>query len=233
MKPNQDVNGGLDLFGQPTLARAAHELKSPLVLIRQLALELQDGSIDSPGAARLINQIGLTSERALNLATNLTKIARLDEDDGLFRLEPVNPLQVCEDVAVELAPLYRANDRELRVKRVYHAPLAVANRELLHQVLVNFADNALQYSHAALPVEISVEARAKSQVRIGIRDYGPATDRQVYDRFQHARPRSSGLGLMIARQFAEAMNGRTGVTRHRDGATFYIDMYASRQMSLL
>jgi len=49
----------------------------------------------------------------------------------------------------------------------------------------------------------------------------------------HARPQSSGLGLYIAGQFADAMNGRIGVTRHRDGATFYVDLQASKQLSLL
>ena len=43
----------------------------------------------------------------------------------------------------------------------------------------------------------------------------------------HGRPQSSGLGLFVAGQFAQAMQGSVGATRHRDGATFYVDMHAS------
>lgn len=49
----------------------------------------------------------------------------------------------------------------------------------------------------------------------------------------NARPQSSGLGLYIASQFAEAMHGTIGATKHHDGATFYVELHASRQLSLL
>jgi signal transduction histidine kinase len=49
----------------------------------------------------------------------------------------------------------------------------------------------------------------------------------------HARPESSGLGLYISGQFADAMQGTIGAVRHRDGATFYVELPASRQMNLL
>ena len=49
----------------------------------------------------------------------------------------------------------------------------------------------------------------------------------------HARPQSSGLGLYVAGQFAQAMQGKVGATRHRDGATFYVAVLASSQMRLL
>lgn len=222
--------GGFDDVLPETLLTAAHELKSPLVLIRQLALELDAGSVSKNEASRLLRQISLTSERALNLTTNLTKVARLE--DGLFELEPINPVQVCEDVAVELRPLYRETNRTISVRRLYHAPLAVANRDLLRQVLVNFADNALHYSVASQPVEMTVEvSRRGNRVRLGVRDYGPAIEADV--KLRHTRPRSSGLGLLIARRFAETMNGSVGVIRHQDGATFYIDIGVSSQLSLL
>ncbi|MGB2787604.1 MAG: HAMP domain-containing sensor histidine kinase, partial [Candidatus Saccharimonadaceae bacterium] len=200
------------------------------VLIRQLALELDAGQVSKNEASRLLRQISLTSERALNLTTNLTKVARLE--DGLFELEPINPVQACEDVAIELRPLYRETNRTISVRRLYHAPLAVANRDLLRQVLVNFADNALHYSVASQPVEMTVEvSRRGNRVRLGVRDYGPAIEADV--KLRHTRPRSSGLGLLIARRFAETMNGSVGVIRHQDGATFYIDIGVSSQLSLL
>jgi K+-sensing histidine kinase KdpD len=80
-------------------------------------------------------------------------------------------------------------------------------------------------------------------IRIGVRDYGPALSSDMWRKLQkklrtapqaiHARPESSGLGLYIASQFAEAMNGRIGAVRHKDGATFYVELQASSQMSLL
>ena len=48
-----------------------------------------------------------------------------------------------------------------------------------------------------------------------------------------SRPQSSGLGIFIAQNFAEAMGAKIGVIRHRDGNTFYVDLNKSEQLSLL
>lgn len=226
----------------PFLVTASHELKGPLALVRQLALALESDMYDEVEQQRMLRQITLVTERAIRLTADLTRAARLE--DGLFDLEPINPQQICEDVAHELAPLYAAKGRTLAVASRYRSALVVANRDLLRRIILNFGDNALHYALEAAPVELRVGARQNGQtIRIGVRDYGPAipmdiwktvqrrlgTDRQVV----HARPQSSGLGLYIAGQFAEAMQGRIGATRHQDGSTFYVDMRASTQLRLL
>lgn len=223
------------------VAIAAHELKSPLSLLRQLALSLEADDISDSERQHIVGHMRLVSERALRLTTDLTKVERLE--GSLFELEPVNPQQLCEEVVRDLTPLYKAYGREIIVTRRVRPLLAVANRDLLRRVLLNFADNALHYSDEAAPVELHASSLAGGEIiRLGVRDYGPALSidtwralRETATRPQaiNARPGSSGLGLSIARQFAEAMNGTVGAIRHRDGATFYVDMYASRQLSFL
>lgn len=221
---------------------ASHELKSPMALIRQLSLALEMGKLDSSEQTRMLRQITLTSERALRLTTDITKASRLQ--NSLFELEPINPLQLCEDVAHELTPLYKAHGREIRVASLYRPILAVANRDLLMRILLNFGDNALHYADTSQPVELRAGSRQKGDmVRISVRDYGPSVPIDLWKQLAsrlgsdvqtlHSRPQSSGLGLYVAGQFAQAMQGTIGATRHQDGATFYVDMNASTQLSLL
>ena len=109
---------------------------------------------------------------------------------------------------------------------------------------MNFSDNALNYAGSDLAIELQIKALNSGKIiRLGVRDYGPAISsdmwRSLRDKLSktnmpvNARPQSSGLGLYIASQFAEVMNGKIGVIRHRDGATFYVDLQASAQLSLL
>jgi len=231
----------IDAYEVSSLTAAAHELKSPIALMRQLALRLDAGDV-SPQQRRLIQQITLTSERALRLTSDLTRSARLE--DALFELEPINPEQLCRDIATELAPLFEAHGRSLAVSHRAHPLLLVANRDLLRRILTNFSDNALHYSQPGTAVHMQIQAFTKTgTVRVGIRDFGPALSSDMWRALRkklkhapqavHARPQSSGLGLFIASQFAEAMDGTIGATRHRDGATFYVELQASRQLSLL
>jgi K+-sensing histidine kinase KdpD len=217
-------------------------LKAPLALIRQLSLALETGVLSLEEKTRFAQQITLTTERALRLTTNISKATRLE--DSLFELEPINPQQICEEVAHELSPLYRASGREIRVASRHRPLLVVANHDLLRRIILNFADNALHYAQSEAPVELAVRSHGGgAHVRMGVRDYGPEIPSDLWKRLQknigtsaqtlHARPQSSGLGLYIAGQFAGAMHGRIGAIRHQDGATFYVDMGASTQLSLL
>lgn len=229
--------------GLPSLVVAAHELKSPLALVRQLALTLEDGNVSADDQKRMLRQISLTSERALRLTSDLTRSVRLP--DALFTLEPINPQQLCEDIIRELTPLFIAHDRQVKLVSRRRSLLLVANRDLLRRIILNFSDNALNYAEDNASIEIKIDTHNSGKtIRLGVRDYGPALSNDLFKSLRdklinasstpiHARPQSSGLGLYIANQFADAMNGKIGVTRHRDGATFYVDLQASRQLSLL
>jgi signal transduction histidine kinase len=239
---HKQIMGGVLSDGVPSLVAAAHELKSPLALVRQLSLMLESGELTDDEQKRMFRQITLTSEKALRLTSDLTRSVRLE--DAMFALEPINPQQLCEDIVHELTPLFTAHGRQVRLASRKHPLLLVANRDLLRRIILNFSDNALHYSDVDSNVEIQIKALNNGRiVRLGVRDYGPALSGDMWKSLQkklhhapqsvHARPQSSGLGLYIASQFAEAMNGTIGVVRHRDGATFYVDLHASSQMSLL
>lgn len=224
------------------LVAAAHELKAPLALMRQMALRLEEPSLSDAERHRLLRQTVLTSERALRLTSDLTRVSRLD--DALFTLEPLNPEQLCLDVVAELTPLFNAYERQITVRTRKHPLLLVANRDLLRRILLGFGDNALHYSLPGTAVDIQIKAFQRAgTIRIGVRDYGPALSSDMWRQLQkrlrrapqpiHARPQSSGLGLYIAQQFANTMHGRIGAIRHKDGATFYVELQASSQLQLL
>lgn len=241
--PNGDMNerGGEVLPGgmSSSLMAAAHELKSPLVLIRQLAYAAQDDGYSSDERARLLTQLTLIADRGLRLTTDLTRTARLE--DSLFQTEPVNAQQLCERIVKEMAPLYEQYGRSIRLEVSRRTmPVVLAHRELLGSVIYHFADNALHYGDDTGPVRVFLRAKpSHGTLQIHVRDYGPrlllrdwraarATSRSL-----PTRPHASGLGLAIAEQFSQAMGGSLGLMRHRDGATFYIELPLSEQLSLL
>lgn len=230
-------------FLAPSLVAAAHELKAPLALIRQLALTLEEAdSLGVPAGERerLVRRIVLSSERSLRLSDALTKGARLE--DTYFELRPLNLLHVAEDVAHELAPLARESGHELRVPAA-KVPLAIANEDLVRQVAFSLCENALHYSSGARPVTLRLSGAGRGErVRFGVRDDGPKGADGALARLAKTlgkapvafgpRPHSSGLGLYVAQRCAEAMDGTLGLIRHRAGSTFYLELSASRQLDL-
>lgn len=215
---------------------AAHELKAPLAVLRQLALSFDE--MDLRGE-HIRSEMVTVSERAMKQVNDLIKVRRLE--DGMFKMEPVAVRAVCDEVASELSYLFRHNERDLFIKYTNRARLVTANRDLLHSVVYNFLLNAMHYSGKETRAELLVKDY-HDKVKIMIRDYGPALPMDVWREMKRGwiekptsiamRPGSSGLGLFIASRFSRYMNASVGAVRHRDGTSFYVELPISKQASL-
>ena len=102
----------------------------------------------------------------------------------------------------------------------------------VERALVNLIENALKYSPADEPVRVLVAVHGSYGV-VRVIDHGPGiagdeADR-IFEPFHRGRSagsvRGAGLGLAIARGFAEASGGRVWVeSRDGQGATFTLEL---------
>ena len=98
-----------------------------------------------------------------------------------------------------------------------------ADPGLLERVLANLLDNALRHAGDSAPVEVAATAGAES-AKIAIVDHGPGVDAAERERlfapFQRLDDRDTkgvGLGLSVARGFAEAMGGALAADQSTGG----------------
>lgn len=236
-----DQNNTWGSLAMPSVLAAAHELKAPLVLMRQLTYQLEMSGELSPQQKIVQERMRLTSERALRLVENITQTSRLSE--ALFALEPLQVRSVWDEVAGEVNPIARQMDQQLKVRVPKKPMLVVAHRELLPAILVGLCDNALAHNPSGSQVELSAK-QDKQTVVFSVRDRGPRIDAKAFHELESrlgtapqplgSRPNSSGLGLWIAGSFAKAMASHLSVTRHRAGGmTFSLHVPISGQLSLL
>lgn len=217
---------------------AAHELKTPLSLMRQLALSLQLAD-DVVVQDRLCSQMVNVSERALRQINDLAKIARLE--DGLFDMEPVSVRGVCESVFQDVQPLFGYQHKSLHIFYRNRQKLAIAHPDLLYSIIHNLCSNAMHYSDSDTTSTLTVSDFHDS-IKIDIRDYGPALPTKIWHTLNQGQLRhptsismrsgSSGLGLYIATEFASYMHAELGAVRHRDGTSFFVNLPISGQACL-
>ena len=104
-------------------------------------------------------------------------------------------------------------------------------------MLVNLIDNALKYGGRER-VGVRVEAE-NGVVRISVSDTGPgisfADQQRIFEKFFRADPQlrrapgGTGLGLYIARELVERMEGRLRVTSAPgSGSTFVVELPAAK-----
>jgi two-component system sensor histidine kinase KdpD len=107
-------------------------------------------------------------------------------------------------------------------------PLVPLDPLLVEQILINLLDNAVKYTPAKSPVEIS--ARVEDHVvRVTVADrgpgLGPGEEARIFEKFyrgQEGGTRSgAGLGLAIARGIVETHGGRIAAEPRPGGGALF------------
>ena len=204
---------------------ALHELRTPLTSVigqAQLARRFMDR--DPVRAAEAI-------DRTLDQATRLNKLMSALLKETRVAMGALSLEVVTFDLGVGVATAISEHEHE-DIPRIIFAP-AVGVRvqgdpDRIAQILGNLLDNALKYSAAGSPIEVSLEV-VGDQAVLHVRDYGlgvPAAerDRLFAPFFRSTRTRDlpgTGLGLHISKRLAEQHGGRLWLEpQSGDGSVF-------------
>lgn len=199
---------------QDFLATAAHELKTPLALIRaQLELMAPDKGRDS-----LLND----AEHMTRQVQQLLLLAETSEAHN-YSFAAVDVMEVARQAASYLQRMADAAD----VRLVLTGPTDVAepwqaDRSALFTLLKNLLENAIQHAPRGTQVllELSVDA-------LTVRDWGPGVTQEqmahLFTRFwrgAHRRDHGAGLGLTICQEIARAHGWTLTARRAEPGLSF-------------
>jgi two-component system sensor histidine kinase KdpD len=197
-----------------TILRAvSHDLRSPLTAIRVAAESLASPAValDDPGRERQIDTLLAAAGRLERLVANLLDLSRLQAGAAVPRRELV---PVDELIGHALASVAAEDEGRVGVTLPEDVPLAEVDAVQVERALGNLVENALAFSPPGEPVRIEVSA-TDDEVVLRIVDVGPGIPagdlERVFEPFERAgdpERGGAGLGLSIARGFAEANGGR-------------------------
>ncbi|MFI6935814.1 ATP-binding protein [Streptomyces sp. NPDC050287] len=194
------------------LAAVSHDLRTPLAGIKASVTSLRSDDVEwsEEDQAELLAAIEEGADRLDHLVGNLLDMSRLQTGT-------VEPLirEVDLDEVVPLA-LVGLPDPESAVTLDIPEtlPMVAVDKGLLERSVANVVENAVKYSPDGKPVVVSASALA-DRVEVRVVDRGPGVPDEAKDRifapFQRygdaPRGNGVGLGLAVARGFAEAMGG--------------------------
>lgn len=195
---------------QEFLAAAAHELKTPLALIRA-RIELNE---NGPHRALLLQDI----EHMTRQVQQLLHLAEASEAEN-YHFEPVDMMDVAEEAAAYLQRMAQAADVQVELRPGEVRPTWLADRGASFTLLKNLLENAIQ--HAPHGSAVSIEAGVGS---LTVRDRGPGVDDQALSRMfvrfwrgTHRRDKGAGLGLAICLEIARAHGWTLSAERAEPG----------------
>ncbi|MEV7344162.1 sensor histidine kinase KdpD [Streptomyces sp. NPDC093544] len=192
------------------LAAVSHDLRTPLAGIKAAVSSLRSDDVawSEEDQAELLEGIEDGADRLDHLVGNLLDMSRLQTGT-------VAPLirEIDLDEVVPMA-LGGVPEDSVELDIPETLPMVVVDPGLLERVVANLVENAVKYSSEEAPVLVSASTLA-ARVELRVVDRGPGVPDEAKDRifepFQRYgdAPRGAGvgLGLAVARGFAEAMGG--------------------------
>ncbi|MEU7300254.1 sensor histidine kinase KdpD [Streptomyces sp. NPDC007206] len=192
------------------LAAVSHDLRTPLAGIKASVTSLRSDDVEwsDEDRAELLEAIEEGADRLDHLVGNLLDMSRLQTGT-------VTPLirEIDVDEVVPMA-LGGVPEDSVELDVPETLPMVGADPGLLERSVANLVENAVKYSPRGRTVLVSASAMA-DRVEVRVVDRGPGVPDEAKDRifepFQRYgdAPRGAGvgLGLAVARGFAEAMGG--------------------------
>lgn len=213
----------LSMVGQMA-AGVAHEIKNPLASIKGgVEIICSDSTADYERqefreiVGREIKRIDGTVQEFLEFA----------------RPRPSHPEEI------DLSEVVAAGVRQLE-NQAFSAGVTIAqtsssgvivsaDREKIHQVVLNLLLNAIDASTDGGKIDVNVSANSDTTAALTVRDYGQGIDtadtERIFEPFYTSKPKGSGLGLAIVKSIVESHQGTVelGITSG-PGALFRVTL---------
>jgi len=192
---------------------AAHELRTPVAILQTRVEAIAEG----PMRNRLLSDAG----RIAALAEQLLDLQRLDVTGDRFT--SVDLVDICRNVAADMAPLAIAQGYELSLETTLQQLVIQGDAGALQRVVVNIVQNAIEHGNGKGNITIRIDRPAV----IEITDEGPgipATERErIFEPFHRlqAHEHGAGLGLNLVQEIMRRHGGQVVATDNPQGGACF------------
>ncbi len=206
---------------------AAHELKTPLTVIRTHAEFLQE-DMESAKRKEYLSVLIDETDRMAALTGSLLELSRLESGISLH-CEPLELSALTEAVFHRLdLPM---KQKELSVSMKFQEAWVNGDRERLQEAVGNLAANALRYCPNGKAIRVTIVQEKDSVSLIVYNEGSFISDQDLEhlwepfyrgDKSRNRESGGSGLGLAIVRAVVLAHGGRCSVANEESGVSFKI-----------
>ncbi len=209
------------------VARAAHELRSPVTALVVAVGVLADHGLADPRDQRLLDTVVDSTDHLNRLVARLLDLSALERGASPLSIEPI-ALRRAVERALATCPAPPGHTVTIHVPP---GSRVMADELSVEQILTNLLHNAYRYGGDEVRIDAYQDG---GQLYVSVSDNGPGVDpaieRSLFDPFVWGsnRRRGTGLGLAISSRLAVAMGGSLRYERRDgDGSRFVVELPAA------
>lgn len=213
---------------------ASHQLRTPLSAIRwysEMLLSKYVGELNEK-QRQYVKEIYSGNLRMVELVNALLNVSRIDLGTFAVEPEPVNLVEICDSVIMELTP--GINERKQTIERIYSSAPGtyIADPKLIRIVFQNFLSNAVKYTQPEGHVAVEIATKENNlYIRVTDNGYGipKAQHSKIFEKLFRADnvrqkdTEGTGLGMYIVKAIVESSGGKIWFdSEENQGTTFHV-----------
>ncbi len=208
----------LDETKDEFVSMASHQLRTPLTSVKgylSMVLEGDGGELNTT-QRQMLTQSFASSQRMVYLISGLLNLSRLNTGKFVIESGPVDLRDVVAAEIDQLRETAKARELTLTYEPPENFPTLMLDETKIHQVVMNFMDNAIYYTPPGGKVSIVLRETATA-IEFRVKDSGIGVSREVQrhlftkfyraDNARRMRPDGTGLGLFMAKKIVVAQGG--------------------------
>lgn len=208
----------LDEAKDEFVSMASHQLRTPLTSVKGYISMVLEGDVGKITAMQrqLLEEAFTSSERMVHLINDFLNVSRLQTGKFVLEEKAVNLAKVIDREVEGLQTTAKAHGLKLHYHKPGYFPVLYLDESKIQQVLMNFIDNAIYYSHEGTTIEVSLAVEEGYAV-LKVNDTGigvPKSEQaHLFTKFYRAsnarkqRPDGTGVGLFLAKKVISAHGG--------------------------
>jgi len=213
------------------VSAVSHELRTPLSSIKAYVEMLVDGEAHDENTRRHFYQIiESETDRLQRLINNILNISKIESGVVEVNHQMIHANQVVRDVVATIMPQASGKNLQIESDLDESLPTIWADRDMLHQAVLNVLSNAIKYTPAGGRIQVSTAAAEDHRhIVITVRDNGMGIRAQdlprIFDKFYRsadgaAIAKGTGLGLNLVKHIVETVHkGRIAVASEPGAGT--------------
>ena len=209
---------------------ASHELRTPLAVLLAYATLLEE---NAPAAMHEhLGQVVDSAMRLKSIIDEMISLQRIDTGEAQVSLTNVGIASAVKEVLEDLGPLAERKEQAIKMNLPKDSVSVRADEQMLNLILSKLLSNAIKFTSEKGSISVSAKCRGETVV-ITLTDTGVGIPEEelerIFQRFYQVEDSlrrehgGLGLGLSIARDMAELMDGRIWAeSQVGQGSTFYL-----------
>ncbi|MBK3435819.1 sensor histidine kinase [Pseudomonas sp. MF7448] len=208
------------------IADAAHEMRTPLAVLKVHAENLKDAASEDDRRASL-EHLMAGVDRTTRLVNQLLTMARIEPRTSALEAPKTDLVATVRDSLVQMTPWLLSKELELVFDPVDEVGLVKVDTGIIQIALNNLVSNAANFSPPGGLITVGL-AKHHDHYELSVEDQGPGIDEAERDRlferfYSRGNDHGAGLGLTIVQSIANRLGGQVRLENRPSGglrATF-------------